>query len=122
MIARFVVFIGVALALLGGIHYYLWARLARDPQWPAPWGTVFGWFFVLAAVGMPAAAILARGRTHTVGWQIAIWPAYVWLGVMFLLFTAVLATDVGRLLVGDRAAHHERTAALTRNDARSLLG
>ena len=100
MIARFVVFIGVALALLGGIHYYLWARLARDPQWPAPWGTVLAWFFVLAAVGMPAAAILSRGRTHTVGGQIAIWSAYVWLGVMFLLFTAVFATDMGRLLVG----------------------
>src|SRR4051812_37557708 len=100
MIARFVVFIGVALALLGGIHYYLWARLARDPQWPAPWGTVLTWFFVLAAVGMPASAILSRGRTHTVGGQIAIWSAYVWLGVMFLLFTAVLATDIGRLLVG----------------------
>jgi uncharacterized protein len=100
MIARFVVFIGVALALLVGIHYYLWARLARDPQWPAPWGTVLTCFFVAAVVGMPAAAILSRGRTHTLGGQIAIWSAYVWLGVMFLLFTAVFATDVGRLLVG----------------------
>jgi len=34
------------------------------------------------------------------GGQIAIWSAYVWLGVMFLLFTAVFATDIGRLLVG----------------------
>ncbi len=100
MIARFVVFIGVALALLGGIHYYLWARLARDPQWPAPWGTVLTWFFVLATVGMPAAAILSRGRTHTLGGQVAIWSAYVWLGVMFLLFTAVFATDIGRFLLG----------------------
>ena len=62
---RFLVFIGVALSLLGVIHYYLWIRLARDPQWPAPWNTVIGWFFVVAAVGMPAAAIIARGRSHT---------------------------------------------------------
>ena len=34
------------------------------------------------------------------GGQIAIWSAYTWLGVMFLLFTAVLATDVGRLVIG----------------------
>lgn len=100
MIARFVVFIAVAVGLLGGIHYYLWVRLARDPHWPAPWGPLLGWFFLLAAVGVPAAAILSRGRTHTVGGQIAIWSAYIWLGVMFLLFTAVLFTDVGRLLVG----------------------
>jgi uncharacterized protein len=99
MIARFVVFIAVALALLGGIHYYLWLRLARDPQWPAPWSKVLGWFFAAAAVGMPAAAILSRGRTHTLLGQIAIWPSYIWLGVMFLLFTAVLAVDVGRLVV-----------------------
>jgi uncharacterized protein len=98
MIARFVVFIAVVLALLGVIHYYLWARLARDPHWPAPWASVLTWFFVLAAVGMPAAAILSRGRTHTAAGQIAIWSAYVWLGVMFLLFTAVLLTDVGRLV------------------------
>jgi len=99
MIARFIVFIAVALALLGGIHYYLWLRLARDPQWPAPWGTVLAWFFVAAAVGTPAAAILSRGRTHTLPGQIAIWSAYLWLGVMFLLFTSILAVDVGRLLV-----------------------
>jgi len=95
---RFLVFIAVALGLLGAIHYYLWLRLARDPHWPPPWSTVLGWFFVVAAVGMPAAAILSRGRTHTVGGQVAIWSAYVWLGVMFLLFTAVLVTDVGRLV------------------------
>src|SRR6185295_9980473 len=96
---RFLVFIVVALGLLGAIHYYLWLRLARDPHWPPPWSTVLGWFFVVAAVGMPAAAILSRGRTHTVGGQVAIWSAYVWLGVMFLLFTAVFAADAGRLLI-----------------------
>src|SRR5690349_7968843 len=99
MIARFVVFIAVALGLMGGIHYYLWLRLARDPHWPAPWSTVLTWFFVLAAVGLPVAVILSRGRGHTVAGQVVIWSAYVWLGVMFLLFTAVLAADVGRLLV-----------------------
>lgn len=100
MIARFVVFIGIAFGLLGAIHYYLWIRLARDPHWPAPWGAVIGWFLVLAAVGMPVAAIAARGRAHSLGGQIAIWSAYIWLGVMFLLFTAVFVTDVGRLVIG----------------------
>jgi predicted MPP superfamily phosphohydrolase len=100
MIARFVVFIGIAFGLLSAIHYYLWIRLARDPHWPAPWVAVLGWFFVAAAVGMPLAAIFARGRAHSMGGQIAIWSAYTWLGVMFLLFTAVFVTDVGRLAIG----------------------
>ena len=99
MIARFVVFIGVAFGLLAAIHYYLWLRLARDPQWPSPWGTLLGWLLVVAAVGMPAAAILSRGRTSSLAGRIAIWSAYTWLGVMFLLFTAVLAADFGRLLI-----------------------
>jgi predicted MPP superfamily phosphohydrolase len=100
MIARFVVFIGIAFGLLAAIHYYLWIRLGRDPHWPAPWSSVLGWFFVVAAVGMPVAAIATRGKAHSIGGQIAIWSAYTWLGVMFLLFTAVLASDIGRLAIG----------------------
>ena len=53
---------------------------------------------------------LPSGR-HTSGW-----------GSCSCCSPRCLATDVGRLLVGDRAAHHERTVALTRNDARSLPG
>jgi predicted MPP superfamily phosphohydrolase len=100
MIARFVVFIGIALGLLAAIHYYLWLRLARDPHWPSPWGTLVGWLLVVAAVGTPAAAILSRGKASSLAGKIAIWSAYTWLGVMFLLFTAVLAVDIGRLIIG----------------------
>jgi len=86
-------FIGVALGLLGGIHYFLWVRLVRDPQWPTPWSGLLAWFLVLAAVGVPAVLFLSRGRTNTVAGQVVIWPAYTWLGVMFLLFTAVFAVS-----------------------------
>lgn len=128
MIARFIVFIAVALALLGGIHYYLWVRLARDPQWPAPWSTVVAWFFFVAAVGMPAAAILSRGQMHTLPGRIAIWSAYIWLGVMFLLFTAVLAVDVGRLpltiarrITGNGSVDAERRTFIARIIATAVV-
>jgi predicted MPP superfamily phosphohydrolase len=119
MIARFVVFIAVAVGLLGGIHYYLWLRLARDPHWPPPWSTVLAWFFVLAAVGLPVAVILSRGVGHTVAGRIALWSAYVWLGVMFLLFTAVLVTDVGRLLVA--IARRISSSAVVDADRRTFI-
>jgi predicted MPP superfamily phosphohydrolase len=119
MIARFVVFIAVAVGLLGGIHYYLWLRLARDPHWPPPWNTVLVWFFVLAAVGLPVAVILSRGTGHTVAGRIALWSAYVWLGVMFLLFTAVLVTDVGRLLVA--IARRISSSAVVDADRRTFI-
>jgi len=92
-------FIGVALGLLGGIHYFLWVRLVRDPQWPTPWSGLLAWFLVLAAVGVPAVLFLSRGRTNTVAGQVVIWPAYTWLGVMFLLFAAVVTFEVARVLV-----------------------
>jgi len=97
MIGRFIAFIAIALGLLGGIHYYLWARLVRDPQWPAPWGTVLTWLLALAAAGLPATMFLVRGRSHGVGAQIAIWATYTWLGVMFLLLVAVFVSDAGHL-------------------------
>ena len=124
---RFIVFIGVAFGLLGAIHYYLWARLARDPNWPAPWGMVFGWFFVLAAVGLPTVAFLVRGKTHTLGGQVAIWAAYLWLGVMFLLFIAVLTADAARLVAAiarritrSEAVDAERRAFIARVTAGAI--
>jgi predicted MPP superfamily phosphohydrolase len=127
MAGRFIVFIAVALGLVSAIHYYLWARLARDPQWPAPWATVLTWIFVLAAVGLPAAIFLARGRSHSVGGQIAIWAAYIWLGVMFLLLTAALTVDVVRVVVsiarrisGSGAIDAERRTFLARIAATTI--
>jgi predicted MPP superfamily phosphohydrolase len=95
---RFILFIAVVVGLLGAIHYYLWLRLARGPQWPPPWNTVLTWFFVLATVGLPVAAVVARGSGQTVAGRVAAWTGFTWLGIMFLLFTAVLAVDAGRLL------------------------
>ena len=99
--SRFFVFIAVALALLAGIHYYIWARLIRDPQLPAPWNGVLTALLALLAVGTPAAMVLGRvvGRDRP-GLQSALaWPAYIWMGTMFLLFAAVFAADAARVVV-----------------------
>ncbi len=99
--SRFFVFIAVALALLAGIHYYIWARLIRDPQLPAPWNGVLTALLALLAVGTPTAMVLGRvvGRNRP-GLQSALaWPAYIWMGTMFLLFAAVFAADAARAVV-----------------------
>ena len=98
-------FIAVALSLLAGIHYYLWARLIRDPRWAAPWITVGGTLLSLLAASIPLSLILGRGRGHFRGKFV--WLGYFWLGVMFLLFVAVVSTDALRLL----AAIARRVAA-----------
>jgi len=129
MIARFVVFIAIAFGVLSAIHYYLWIRLGRDPHWPAPWGTVLGWFFFVVAVGMPVAVIVGSRRAHSPAGQIAIWSAYIWLGVMFLLFTAVFAADIGRLVIGiarrissSVAVDAERRTFIARITATAITG
>jgi predicted MPP superfamily phosphohydrolase len=92
------VFIGIALAILFGIHYYLWARLVRDPQWPRPWGTVLTVVLVMAALGVPVNLVLGRAAPRALPWfPFLRWPASVWLGTMFLLFICLLGADVLRL-------------------------
>jgi predicted MPP superfamily phosphohydrolase len=96
-VSRFFAFIAIALSLLAGIHYYLWARLIRDPRWAAPWITVGGTLLSLLAASVPLSLILGRGQGHFR--RGFVWGGYVWLGVMFLLFTVVFSTDLLRLLV-----------------------
>ncbi len=35
-LATFLIFLAVALAILGGMHGYIWLRLVRDPALPEP--------------------------------------------------------------------------------------
>ena len=110
--SRFFAFIAIALSLLAGIHYYLWARLIRDPRWPAPWITVGGTLLSLLAASVPLALVLGRGQGHFR--RGFVWGGYIWLGVMFLLFTVVVSTDLLRLL----AAIARRVAATQPLDLR----
>ncbi|HVZ71848.1 MAG TPA: metallophosphoesterase [Polyangia bacterium] len=95
--SRFLIFIGVALAIILGVHYYLWARLVRDPHLPPPAGTLATFALVLLAVSMPVTMALSRLRP---GWARALaWPAFTWMGLMFLLLVGVAALDLVRLVV-----------------------
>src|SRR5689334_19876079 len=93
--SRFLVFIGVAVLILGGIHWYLWARLVRDTHLPSPWGGLATAALALLAVGMPLAMFLGRASFPT--GRIVAWPAFVWMGLMFLLLVGVSAADLVRL-------------------------
>jgi predicted MPP superfamily phosphohydrolase len=94
---RLLTFVAVALCLLAGIHYYLWARLIRDPQLPAPWNTVAASLLVLLATSIPAALVLGHG--HPGFGRMLVWPAYIWMGVMFLFLVGLTSADLGRLLM-----------------------
>jgi len=93
----FLVFVAIALGLVGGMHYYLWARLVRDPQLPETWARVLTVTIVALGVTMPATLFAARLLPGSVA-RPAIWVSFIWMGVGFLLVAFFGLADLARLL------------------------
>jgi predicted MPP superfamily phosphohydrolase len=93
----FLVFVAIALGLVGGMHYYLWARLVRDPLLPETWARVLTVTIVALGVAMPATLFAARLLPGSVA-RPAIWVSFIWMGVGFLLVAFFGLADLARLL------------------------
>src|SRR5688572_31257841 len=96
---RFVLFFGIALTILGGVHYYVWLRLVRDTALPQPYRLVATVAIVVLAVSVPATMVLRRVLGERDLSDILLWPAMVWLGILFLFFFATVFVDAVRLVV-----------------------
>ncbi|HTT72304.1 MAG TPA: metallophosphoesterase [Anaeromyxobacteraceae bacterium] len=93
----FTVFLAVMLAAFGGMHYYMWARLVRDTGMPDLWRRLFAGLFAAAALAVPLGLILVR-RLPFKPTRLLAAALFTWMGVAFLVFTALVAADLGRLL------------------------
>jgi uncharacterized protein len=91
----FIAFVTVALLLLVGMHYYVWARLVRDPLLPAFAARFATALLATMAVVLPATLVLSRTRGAPTG---LVWVAFLWMGVVFLLFAFLGLADAGRAL------------------------
>jgi uncharacterized protein len=110
---RWVPFAAVAFSITFGLHYYVWARLIRDPALPQPWRAVATVALVLLGASMPLA--MAWGRAGAP--KALTWTAYVWMGLLLLFFILLLMGDLARLLfavVDGRVRDPERRVALAR--------
>jgi predicted MPP superfamily phosphohydrolase len=96
-VGAFIVFLVIALSLVGGLHYYFWARLVRDTALPAPWRQLATGALWALGLSMPATMIL--WRAHNPVGKLLAWPAFVWMGMLVILATSVFASDVVRLVV-----------------------
>ncbi|MEM6533519.1 MAG: metallophosphoesterase [Myxococcota bacterium] len=91
-----VVFLSVLSLVVGGGHYYLWARWVRDTELPNPWPSLVTAALVFAGVAMIAAPILYRLLDG--GWAKGlIVPAYLWFGMAFYAVLLLAAGDIGKL-------------------------
>jgi len=101
----FLVFVAIALGLVSGMHYYLWARLVRDPQLPETWARILTVTIVALGVAMPATLFAARLLPGSVA-RPAIWVSFVWMGVGFLLVAFLGLADLARLVAFVVARYH----------------
>jgi uncharacterized protein len=83
-------------ALVAGIHYYLWLRLVRDLALPASTANALTVLLVVLAVGIPVGVIASRfvSTRWSVWW---LGPLYTWIGTSFFLALALGAMDLVRI-------------------------
>ncbi len=94
-LGRIVIFLSVIFGLTLATHYYLWARLIRDPMWPSPWRQVATVALVLLAFSIPASMMAWRTLPRSVAVPVS-WVGYVWMGSMFLLLLLLWSGELAR--------------------------
>ena len=94
-LGRILIFLGVISGLTIGTHYYLWARLIRDPMWPSPWRQVATVALLLLALSIPASMMAWRTLPRHLAIPIS-WVGYVWMGSMFLLLVLLWGGELAR--------------------------
>jgi predicted MPP superfamily phosphohydrolase len=95
-LVQFLIFLAVALSLLGGMHYYVWARMVRDPQLPALWARSLTAALIALGLAMPITLISARVFAGP-ALRPLLWLGFIWMGVGLLLVAFLGFADAGRL-------------------------
>ncbi|MGW2562931.1 metallophosphoesterase [Streptomyces sp. NPDC001514] len=107
--------IAVVLAVLVGVHWYVWRRLVRDTTVPGSAARRAG---TVAVVLLPLLSVgaLVSGRAGAPFWleQVLAWPGYLWLATLLYLTLALVVAEGVRPLL--------RRALARRDDARSVPG
>ncbi len=94
-LGRILIFFGVIFGLTFALHYYLWARLIRDPSLPEPWRQVATVSLIVLGLSIPASMIVWRVLPRSIAIPIA-WIGYVWMGAMFLTLVLLWGGELVR--------------------------
>ncbi len=93
----FVVFVVLLGSVLGGMHYYAWARLVARPGWGEPWESLGARAFVAFALLTPCGFVLGRVSKTPLGRSLAL-VAYGWFGVLTMLLFGLIFFEPVRLV------------------------
>src|SRR4051794_29355072 len=96
-LGQFVVFLSVALSIVGGWQYYLWVRLVRDTALPKPLANAIAVALVLVTLSPFAVVFASRYLSRPTVKALAL-ALYGWFGFAFLLGLALFAADLARLV------------------------
>lgn len=91
------VFISIALTALAALHYYAWKRLIAEPALPQGPATALTALLVVLFFSVPFTFYAGRVAEFRAR-RLATLPGYVWLGVIFIVFTLLAGVDVVRLV------------------------
>jgi predicted MPP superfamily phosphohydrolase len=93
---RYVVFLVVVLGVDALLHYYLWARIVRDPALPPAWARGLTVALVVLAL-LPIAAMMAMRGPRSVSGPLT-WVAMTWLGFAFFGLLLFGTVDLARVI------------------------
>ncbi len=95
-------FLAIALSVLGFGHYYIAARLVLDPELGSPARELGLGLIALGLVSLFAQPIAER-TLHKPWSRLIAWPASLWMGIAFLFLIVLGAGDLLRFLAGNAA-------------------
>jgi len=123
-LSRMVVPLLVLTSLTWSSHRYVWARLVRDPGWPAPWFKVLTVAILALAMVLPLSFLTARFAPRWINAPLS-WVVYVWMGFFLYLFLFTAMSDAGHgiaAMVGALPNDDERRHLLARAIPASVAG
>ncbi|MBQ0846940.1 metallophosphoesterase [Streptomyces sp. BH-SS-21] len=100
MVIVFVVVVVLALAVFGGLHWYLWRRLVRDTTARPGVSRRVGTVVIVGGPLLMFAAVTSE-RTGAPFWlqQVLAWPGFLWMALSIYLLLALLVGEAVRPLL-----------------------
>ena len=93
------IFLTIVIIVVSSVHYYLWLRLVRDTGIIGRYRSIATFSLIFMAVLLPLSIYFSRALPYNY-FRPVLWIAYLWLGIMMLLFVTFIAIDIIKLLIG----------------------